>query len=106
MRRLTNQAMLTTLKPDQILTIQNSEVVILDLKMMNNQHSITTDYPLEVIALKPQKETRDHVIRLFKLNEEQKRAFLIITEHLDDDNILYQGNSLPSSYITRISLQI
>lgn len=92
LKDLSEKAMLTNLTTDQKLTIKNARVVVINTKDNNSTNYPESNKLEKVCRLKPQAECRNIVIDLFKLNEEQKRAFLIITEHLDDEGFLIKGN--------------
>lgn len=77
-----------------MLAIKNAQVVILDYNQMVQEGALPINSDVKVTILEPQKQAIDHVIKLYKLNEEQARAFLIITEHLDDESNITEGNTL------------
>lgn len=84
MKTLSDKALITNLTNNQILAIQNAKVVILDLNDMYQEGKLQIEPQAVVTALQPQHKAREYVATLYKLNMEQKRAFIIITEHLDD----------------------
>lgn len=91
LKMLSDHAVITNLKNNQILAIQDAQVVVLDLNDMYQKGKLQIDSPAIVTALEPQGKARNFVADIYKLNEEQRRAFLIITEHLDDVNIVSKG---------------
>lgn len=56
LKMLTEQAILTTLRSDQILAIRNAEVVILNINEMNQEKNLTLPNTLQVTIMQPQKE--------------------------------------------------
>lgn len=83
--------MLTNITDDEILTIKDAKVVILKMDYASTNNTSQNEITSEVTKLTPQAESRNYIANLYKLNEEQRRAFLIITEHLDNEQFSVTG---------------
>src|ERR1700704_4614866 len=73
LKSLTNAASLIYITPEQIISIQDAKVVILDINESNHTQSNTHNIPTLVAKLHPQKKSRESVAKLYNLNCEQKR---------------------------------
>lgn len=91
---LTDQAIMTTPNNDQMLTIRDAKITIINLNEIYQEGALDVNIPATVTAMQPQKEAREFVVNMYNLNAEQRRAFLIITEHLDDVNVVLESKYL------------
>lgn len=87
LKNLSNAATLLNATNDQKLSLQDAKVVVLNLNETYNNHT-NNSFPLTVTKLQPQQASRQLVAKMYNLNSEQERAFMIITEHLDDEGKL------------------
>lgn len=90
LKSLTNAASLLNITNEQILSIQNAKVVVLHIHDTNYTQTIRSNIETPVTKLQPQKKSRESVAKMYNLNHEQRRAFTIITEHLDNEGFLIQ----------------
>lgn len=93
LKSLTNAASLLNITNEQILSIQDTKVVILDIHNINHTQINTANISTLVTMLQPQKESRQLIAKMYNLNYEQRRAFTIITEHLDNEGFLMKRTS-------------